>query len=387
MQLFRDGQAAFEKQDYCTALSAYEGALSAGRTGPAVHFNIGVAAYRCGSFDRAQPAFEEAARTPSMASLAHYNLGLVALARQQDDDARDWFSRVERDSSDERLRGLAAAQLSGLPVASVSRDWIAYGAFSAGYDDNVALIASSDSVGISNSADAFADLQIAISAPVSGPWQFDASMFLVNYADLDAFDQLGVQGGGRYEIETGAWSHQAGAQLAYTTLDGSGFERAASVSWQSATAITASWRFRARYRFLDTEGLDEFEGLTGTRHELALFMDSRGGQWTTQVGYRFDDSSYQEPTLSATRHQFGFETRRALAAGWTTGVEALWRLTHYHLDSAGEERRLEIAIEASRPLSQRWHVILRYAYANNDADQPEYNYDRNRISAGIEAVW
>lgn len=322
-----------------------------------------------------------------MTSLAHYNLGLVALAQHRDDDARDWFARVERESSDERLRGLAAAQLSGLPAATASRDWIAYGALSAGYDDNVALIASSDAVGISNSADAFADLQIAISAPASGPWQFDASLFMVNYADLDAFDQVGVQGGGRYELHTGSWSHQAGAQLGYTTLDGSGFERAASLSLQSATAITPAWNLRARYRFLDTEGLDEFAGLTGSRHELAVYFDSQSGRWTTQVGYRVDDSSYRDPALSATRHQLGFESRRTLAAGWTGGLEALWRLTRYHLDSAGEERRLELAVEASRPLAGRWHVILRYAYADNDADQPEYNYDRNRISAGIEAVW
>ena len=44
--------------------------------GPAVHYNIGVAAYRNGDLSRAERAFREVAKTPAMEAVAHYNLGL-----------------------------------------------------------------------------------------------------------------------------------------------------------------------------------------------------------------------------------------------------------------------------------------------------------------------
>jgi hypothetical protein len=30
---------------------------------------------------------------------------------------------------------------------------------------------------------------------------------------------------------------------------------------------------------------------------------------------------------------------------------------------------------------------VRYAYADNQADVPEFDYERNRFSAGVEATW
>ena len=82
-QQFETGKQAFAAQDYATALNAFEGATAAGMTGPVVHFNIGVCAYRVGQWSRAAAAFRETARTPAMAPLAHYNLGLVAIAEHK----------------------------------------------------------------------------------------------------------------------------------------------------------------------------------------------------------------------------------------------------------------------------------------------------------------
>ena len=52
----------------------------------------------------------------------------------------------------------------------------------------------------------------------------------------------------------------------------------------------------------------------------------------------------------------------------------------------GEEDRTEFALAVTRVLSTRWRLVLQYAYADNDADLAEYNYDRNRISAMLEAL-
>lgn len=351
-----------------------------------MQFNIGVAAYRCGEFTRAQAAFAEVARTPAMTTLAHYNLGLVSLAQGRQEAAREWFVRVASEATDERLRSLADAQLSSLPAPETPQ-WIVYGAASTGYDDNVALISSADVIGISGTGDAFADAQVAVTAPDIGRWRFDAAGFLVKYTDLDEFDQFGAQAGGRYAFDAGRWSNEAGLRVGYTTLDGSGFEQATTFSLQTVTSLVASWQLRARYRFIDTQGLGEFDGLTGSRHEAGASVESGSTNGSLEFGYRFDSSDYRDPALSATRHHLTLETHRVLTSTWSAGFGALWRLTDYDLAEAGEERRLEITLEASRPLSSRWYLILRYAYADNRADQPEYNYDRNRISAGVEALW
>ena len=87
-------------------------------SGPAVHFNIGVCAYKLGRWSRAEAAFREVARTPEMAALAHYNLGLVALGAGKSDEAARWFAQVERETTDERLKSLATARLAQLPSAA-----------------------------------------------------------------------------------------------------------------------------------------------------------------------------------------------------------------------------------------------------------------------------
>jgi TolA-binding protein len=79
----------------------------------AVHFNIGVAAYRSGDYPRAERAFREVAATPAMAALAHYNLGLVELKRGHERAARGWFEQAAQDGGDDRLRSLAFAPAAG----------------------------------------------------------------------------------------------------------------------------------------------------------------------------------------------------------------------------------------------------------------------------------
>src|SRR5688572_2088783 len=71
---FAEARAAFDAEDFSRARALFEQALAAGIDGPAIHFNIGSAAYRGGDLPRAEREFREVARTPTMAALAHYNL-------------------------------------------------------------------------------------------------------------------------------------------------------------------------------------------------------------------------------------------------------------------------------------------------------------------------
>jgi len=330
-------------------------------------------------------AFKEAALTPSMTALAHYNLGLVARRRADDTEAAHWFSLAATESDDERLRSLASTQLAALQPAPM-RNWVGYAALAAGYDDNVALIANSNVLGVSGTSDGFAELQLAVSAPLDGPWRFDAGLFRVDYLDLNQFDQWGLQGGGRYRFDLGGWASDAGVQLGYTTLDGKGFQSLQTLVLQSGTRLRADWGVRARYRFSNVDGMNQFQGLTGRRHDLGIKADWQAQPWSLGVEYQYENSDYDDTSLSASQQQLGVELRRVLSDDWTLAFEALRRHTRYDLASNGAEDRTELSVAAMKSLTRRWRMVVRYSYADNAADLALYDYRRNRISAGVEAL-
>lgn len=383
---FQSGSGAFQAGDYAAALAAFHAAVAAGMTGPAVHFNIGVASFRLGQYSQAESAFKEVARTPAMAGLAYYNLGLVATRRGDNDRAVEYFSMVEQATADERLRNLAAAQLGELAPAAPDRNWLAYAAVGAGYDDNVALVSNADVLGISGAEDMFTEAQLAISAPLTGPWRFDAGLSHIDYQDLDSFDQLGVNGGGRYRWERGDWKHEAGLQLAYTLLDGDGFENRRTLMLQTRTHVLGAAQLRLRYRFNDIDGLGEFDGLSGIRHEAAARVTWARPEWDFAADYQFDIGDYDDASQSATRHRLGAEAQHSFADDWAVMFEASLRHSDYDLASNGSEDRTELSLSISKSFGDRWRVIVRHAYTDNSADDSEFDYRGNRISAGFEAM-
>jgi tetratricopeptide (TPR) repeat protein len=385
-RFFQAGRAAFEKQDFETALRSFEDAAEAGMSGPAVHFNIGVAAYRVGRYERADIAFQEAAKTPDMAALAHYNLGLVAVASGDRDAALRWFRRTESTASDERLRELAATQLSALAPQESFRNWLGYGAFGLGYDDNVALVADSDVLGVSDASDSFAELQVALSAPLDRPWRFDTGLLMTDYFDLNEFDQLSLNGGARYQLPMGDGSHEIGLQLVYTTLDGDGMEHKRALTFQTRKTLPLNWQLRARYRLTDMEGLNELAGLSGERHELNARASRSQGPWDLIVGYQFEVNEYDDHSLSSKRHQLQLDAQREVRSEWQIAFELSWRRSNYDARENGSENRAEVALAAIRSFSTRWRLIVRYAYADNSSSRAEFDYQRNRLSASVEAV-
>lgn len=383
---FRSGSSAFQAGDYQKALTAFESALAQGMSTPALHFNIGVAAYRAGNYRRAETAFKEVANTPTMAGLAYYNLGLVELKRNDSAAASRWFSRVEDATEDPRLRQLAAAQLGDVQPPASGHKWVGYAGFGVGHDDNVALVSNSDVLGISDKADNFAEAQLSFSTLLGESWRLDGGAMMVDYQSLDSFDQLGLQAGARYRWLFDDWTNDAGVQLAYTTLDGSGFESRRALFVQTGRDLLPDLYVRGRYRFSDIDGLNEFRGLTGRRHELGATLDWTRAEWNFSFGYQFEIGDYDDDSLSATRHQLSVDAEYNFATDWSLLAEASRRRSNYDSDTNGNEQRTELALALTRTLTSRWQVFLRYSYTNNDADSAGYDYTGNRITAGVEAT-
>lgn len=383
-ELFTAARTAFQRNDYEQALALFEAAADAGMSGPAVQFNIGVAAYRAGRRERAETAFLEAARTPAMAALAHYNLGLVALSRGRRTAAARWFMRAQTETSDERVRSLADAQLAILSP-DPQRNWAGYASVGWGYDDNVALASDANLLEVSGAGDYFTEAQLAVSGPLAQPWRFDASAFIVDYEDLSAFDQINAQGGARYKLRAGSWTQEAFVQLTYAALDGEGYESKRTLGLQASRELTPAWRMRARYRYNDIAGLNAFPGVTGSRSDVEARFIGLHDDWELGVGYRFESGNLQDEALSLSRHEVLFGLRRDWRAIWSLALDIALQQSRYEAQS-GNENEYAFACTIARRLTPRWRLVLRYAYADHEAGVAAFDYQHSRVTAALEAV-
>ncbi len=386
--LFAAGRASFEAQDFAGALARFEQALAAGLTGPAVHYNIGVAAYRLGRLDRAEQAFHEVARTPAMAPLANYNLGLVALRRADRSAARRWFT-LAAGSGDERLATLAARQLENLPAPApelaAARAWSAFARAGLGADDNVALRSDSIDAPASGTRDEFAELQLAASVPFASHWRADAAAALIDYFSLDDFDQAALSLGARRAIPLGAWQADAGLQAVHLTLDGEAFEQSVALVLQGTRAFGDNQWLNLRYRGASVDGRGAFEGITGDRHELTLRFDWHRAGWNVATRLQLEDSDCEDETFDSRWTELGVSVQRAFSRRWTFGADAALRRTH-RADADSTERRSFVAVFAATPLGARAQLAARYEHQRNSAEDPLFDYDGNRLSVAVE-LW
>jgi tetratricopeptide (TPR) repeat protein len=393
--LFADGRRAFEAQHLEEALAAFEAAVRAGMTGPAVHYNIGVTAYRLGSLDKAEAAFREVAAAPEWAALAHYNLGLVALKKEDRTAARSWFQSAAA-AGDPRLRGLAERQLAilepGVPQApALAQDWSLYGSLVLGHDSNVELLPDTAGGGVSGRSDGFAEAAFSVTGPLEGAWRFDAAAFHVDYFDLDAFDQAAVVAGGARRFGLGAWNNEAALHASYVLLDGDGFEQDLTLTLRGTVTLSPDWWFRATYRGSHVEGLDEFDGLSGSRHEAAARFDWRRQPWSASLAARFETNRADAEEFTYDWYQLGAELRwSAPALPLTVAIELAQRQLEHEtaVDEDGNEKREDdrtiAALEAGWQLTQRVRLVGRYERQDNASNVAEFDYDRDRYYLGIE---
>jgi tetratricopeptide (TPR) repeat protein len=390
---FAAGTAAAAEGDYAVALEAFRAALAAGQTGPVVHYNIGVCAWALDDLATAEQAFRDTAAYPAMAPLAHYNLGLVARRRGDLAAAREWFV-LARDGSitDPALNQLARAALEEVapppPVVATERPprLAVFLAANAGYDDNVALLADGELLGVSDLSSSFGELQLAALAPLSGDFSIQGGAFLLNYTDLPEFDQLGAQLELLYRPQFGPWRLELGTRFSLNQLDGERFEDARSVSAGVTRRFGPDWRFRWRVDYSDIKGQAPFEGLNGdrleTRLQLRRYLDRQ--QW--QLEYRFETNDRDDPALSPDRHRVDAEWRRELGRGLRLQAGIGWLHSSYDTPGfAWTERRATALLGLSGPVTGAWEWVLRYDFTRNDSSLEEFDYTRNRGFGGVQA--
>jgi len=389
---FSAGSEAFRAQDYAAALDAFRAAAAAGLRGPAVYYNIGVCAWQLGLLDEAEDAFRVVAEHPPMAATAYYNLGLVSLDRKDDDTARAWFARARAETADEGLRRLATLQLEALgrtPDATQAIPGpVVFLAAQAGYDDNVALVADGEILGVSGTESAYADLQLAAVAPLGAHLRLEASAFLLRYAELNEFDQAGALFGLVAHRAFGSWSGELGAGYGINQLDGDRFEDRRALSLTALRKLDAAWDLRLRYRFEDITGREAFTGLSGDRHEASIRLRRHSDPHGLRIEYRFETNDRAADSVSPERHRIEAEWTLGRPGKLQTTLGAGWRHSSYALPEGNESERQGFASAGLRgPLTGRWMWTARYDWVRNSATTEAYDYTRQRVFAGIEAVF
>jgi hypothetical protein len=381
---FRKGATAFQAGDYATAVEAFRTARDAGLTGPAVHYNLGVAAYRLGQYSDAEAAFRQVMRTPAMAPLAFYNLGLVRLARSDAAGAARWFQRALDETGDPQLAELASRQLQRLPVLPETPEWWVYTSVGGGYDDNVALIADGQLIGVSGADSPVAEGQFAASVPVGSRLRIDGGAYMVRYSDLGEFDQTDLQLGGAWTQPIGEWTSEAAVQLGYNYLDGEKFEDRVGITLQGIRPIADAWRLRLRYRYDDLTGSAPFESLSGSRQLFAARVARTEGPLRLHVEYSFETNDRDEKEVSPDRHMLDGELRWGIGAS-TLLLGASFRTSEFDITEAPgrDEDRLMLALGFSLPVWRRGELSLRYDYTHNESNVDDFDYKRNRAILGL----
>jgi hypothetical protein len=356
--------------------------------GPAVHYNIGVAAYRSGDLVRAERAFHEVARTPAMAGLAHYNLGLVALKREDRRKAREEFAIAARDAGDERLAGLATQRLGELPAEPPPSEWSLYARGGAGYDDNVALRSESIEGTASGEDDAFIELLGSASVAFGEDWHVDAAAALLDYLDLDDFDQGVVSLGARRGFSLDAWHLEAGAHATQLTLGHDVFERSIAASGRASRSFDGGRFLQAYLRITAVDGEGDFSGLSGGRAEAGANFDWSWQAWSFSTYTRAELNDSDDDIFASRWLELGGRAEWAMSPLWTFTAGGTLRRTRHPAQEASPDawtdRRTTLRLGAIFKWWPQAQVFVRVEHERNASPIDTYDYERNWVAASIE---
>jgi len=384
---FAEARTAFEAQDFSRALTLYEQCLALGMQGPAVHYNIGVAAYRTGNLARAESAFQEVARTPAMAALAHYNLALVALKRGDEKTARKWLEHAGRETSDEKLAALVQGRLGELPEIPASAPWSLYARSGVGYDDNVALrSASIESVG-SGQDDVFGELMLAGSYSFRPSWRLDGAVGLLRYADLDGFNQDALSFGVVHDMTMYGWDLEPGLYATQFSLGGDVYERSAAAAVDATHTFSGYGWLRAQLRISAVNGEGDFSGLTGSRSELGVRYEWNRQSWRFAALASAELNDSEDEVFESRWMEIGADARWAFSPLWTFVAGVTLRQTRHPAQSTldgWDDDRMALRLEATRLLWQGAQLFVRYGHESNQSPVVQYDYDRDWVAASIE---
>lgn len=404
------GVAALRAQDFQTALHHFQRARDAGSDSHALHYNMGVGLYRLGRYQEARQSFQLAARDAGHQDLAHFNLGLTALQLGESGQAQTWFRRVALESGDERLRDLAQQRLDGMqetkPPAAVARRWSLLADASLGYDDNVTLV-NADLAQGSDRSDRYLDLYASAKWRLAGSredgYWLNAKAGLIEYARLDAYDDMQAEAGVYRDLPVGAWQGRGGASVVRSHLGGNPYQQLWDASVQASRTLASGSRMRMGYTLSVIDSLDgRYDYLAGTRHRFGIDHLWKFGDHRLRLDYdvEFNDredlrSATGFTSYSATRHGMGVSGELRLAPRWSAHLGADYRASNYNdanvsggvKGAAREDVRYRLTGELARHLNERIELTAGWRHTSNHSNIASRDYRRAQYVLGVRGYF
>jgi tetratricopeptide (TPR) repeat protein len=388
---WQSGHAAFAAGEFGAALEYFTHARDFGMDGPAVRYNIAVCQYELGDYDAARQSFEYiAGQFPKMRGLAEYNAGLAERRLGNPVAAQRRFIDAWHHSDDHKVRALAASQLTELGREQPS-DWHAMVSLNAGHDDNVAL---RDSLGLPagvSSGSPLVDVFATLDAPLPGGYglALDSSLYAVHYPDANDFDQAELRAGLAHLADVDRWRIRSGLYLVAGTLGGSSFneELNADLRLTHFTTDAVSLEFRLRYDEIRAAA-SRFESIEGRRSRIDFRY-----RWQRMPHYLVlragvEENDRLDPGVSPSRQGAQASYYIRLNNAWELEAMAGFRRSDYDdIPLPRREDQTWLTIGGSYDLRQNWRFNVRYQYSDNDSSDPEFSYDRNQVTVGMQYLF
>jgi len=381
------GTSAFLAGDFSAALLYFEAARDGGLAGPAVHYNIAVCQFELADYANARDTFQLIAqRFPEMRGLAEYNIGLAERRQGNVLAAQRNFVSAYRHTDDEKIKALAASQITELDNA-IPAGWYGSVGTRLGYDDNVAL---RDSLGLPAGVSAespMADLYANIRAPLPGisGLAADGSLYLVTYPDADDFDQTEIRLGIVHDWHGGDWRIGSGIYRVIGTLGGSGFNEETGLDVRTTRYLGDESSLEFRLRYDEIRGASSsFDGIDGSRSRVDLAYRRYGAVHDLSVRLGIETNNRFDPFVSPTRQGARVDYRYRFSEVWDVDSSLSIRNSKYDdISIPRSEDLISASLGVTRSFGDIWLINATYQYSKNDSSDPVFSYDRNQLSAGF----
>ncbi len=390
MDDWSSGKQAFNDGDYESALVFFESARDAGRTGPAVHYNIAVAQYQTGRYRDAYQNFRLIAEQfPAKRALAEYNMGLAAIRLGETDRAQGHFqSAFALSGNDQNLRTLASRQLvDAEPETDSAPRWRGAISARAGYDDNVALLDEAVLTAGTTTDSSLAEVYASFSGTPTERYalRVEGTVYLVNYIDAGDYDQTQLSGGVSYDWRRGDWRFSAGLRGSTGSIGGDAYVRKIGPKASVTRYLNRNSSVELRYYYDDVSEADSiYAGLAGSRQIIDARYRWYQDEHYLQLRYWNEMNDRQDAGVSPDRNRLGVEYRYQPETGLGFEVGAALRASDYDdLDVPREEDLTILRATLTYLFREDWLAFAEVENSSNDATDPTFSYDRNQITLGV----
>lgn len=412
--LFNLGTESFAKEDYPSAVEAFEQAEANGMKTPALYYNLASSYYKTEQYDKASQYFLKVREYDEMQDLADYNLGLVALKQGNKKSAEKRFSDVVQQSSDKKLVILAENNLESIapkssqkskPLPSwVTKQWSAYLSASFGYDDNVNFAPLGISRELSSSfSELFASGDLLFSGNRKDGWLAEAYFYSIKYYDIDGaitdlYDEYELGIGLKKNIQFNRdWRGIFALDASKINYAGEDYQTIAKLSAEARKSLSSDQRLNFRYSYEDIKSENPlFDYLEGWRQkfrgEYRLYRkpDNTRLYYELELNNRNDLSiATGDFSYSPTRHVLRGRYTYLLSNKWHLTGDLAYRYSDYPTTASQDrqDNRVKVATYADYPFTKDVKLRAKAEYTDNRSTEDIFTYNRLIYTLGLNAYF